>query len=58
MGRRAAVAGGRPVVVSVRLSQSEVRRLDALRAGFSRSTYLRLLLRADHAHKTPEREGV
>lgn len=48
VGRNKSVAGGRPIVVAVRLSTAEAARLDALRGGFSRSVYLRLLLRADH----------
>lgn len=47
MGRRASVAGGRPVVVAVRLSEAEARALDGIRGSLSRSEWLRwLLLRA------------
>lgn len=51
--RPVSVAGGRRTVVAVRLSASEVARLDALRKGMSRSTYLRLLLQGTH-HETRE----
>lgn len=37
MGRPAAVAGGRPVVVTVRLSKTEAAAFDRARGGLSRS---------------------
>lgn len=44
MGRPAATAGGRPIVVTVRFSEAEVARLDRLRGSLSRSEFLRVLM--------------
>ena len=44
MGRNQSVDGGRPVIVTVRLSREEARMLDRLTVGVSRSTALRLLV--------------
>jgi hypothetical protein len=44
MARPPQVAGGRVVVVCVRLSQAEASRFDALRGKMSRSHYLRYLV--------------
>jgi hypothetical protein len=49
MSGRPQVAGGRPELVTVRLSPAEAAKLDRLRRGFSRGLGLRELLR-----KAPE----
>jgi hypothetical protein len=55
VGRNPSVAGGRPVVVAVRLSHAEAQSLDALRGGHNRGTFLRLLLA--RAEKPQVRRG-
>lgn len=50
MGRPRSTAGGRPVVVPVRLSNAEAADLDSARGSLTRSEYLRfVLLRAKKA---------
>jgi hypothetical protein len=44
VGRAPVVAGGRPVVVTIRLSVAEKARLDALRGGLSPADFFRQLL--------------
>lgn len=44
MGRTSEVAGGRPNVLTVRLSNQEVATLDRLRGSLSRGAYLRVLV--------------
>lgn len=47
------VAGGRPVVVAVRLSVEEAEVIDAERGRFTRSAWLRLLLLDHEKRQTP-----
>lgn len=44
MGRNQSVDGGRPVIVTVRLSLQEAKVLDRIMVGVTRSTALRLLV--------------
>lgn len=53
MGRTPQVAGGRPVVVTIRLSEAEARALDAARRGLTRSEFGRMAInRASNRAKT------
>ena len=58
-GRHPSVAGGRPVVVTIRLSAGERQRLDALRGGLSPAEFFRQLLagRDDSQGHHVEKDG-
>lgn len=61
MSRPRATAGGRPVVVTARLSASEAQALDSLRHGHSRSDTLRRLVlwaRSEEMKVMLKRSGV
>jgi len=46
VARPQSVAGGRPVRVTVNLSEDEVARLDRLRGSLSRAEFLRVLMQS------------
>lgn len=58
MPRPRSVAGGRPVVVPVRLSTEEVGVLDSLRGPLSRSEAIRRLINGQWTLGIPKKSGT
>jgi hypothetical protein len=57
MARTPAVGGGRPVVVTIRLSREEAALFDRARGGMSRGVFGRIaLLRASHPSSPPPQD--